>query len=76
LTKQDISQSIWITGDQCSTKNSALAAADKSIATVLMIESIARGNKLKYHKKKLVLIYSVVTLHDKCDSFLHDICVG
>ncbi len=60
MTKQDISQSIWITGDQCSTKNSALAAADKSIATVLMIESIARGNKLKYHKKKLVLIYSVM----------------
>lgn len=29
-------------------------------ATVLMIESIARGGKLKYHKKKLILIYSIM----------------
>lgn len=53
-------QVVWITGDQCSMNNTALAAASKNNSTVLMIESIARGNKLKYHKKKLVLIYSVM----------------
>ncbi len=51
---------IWITGDQCSMSNTALACADKSDAVVLLIESIERGKKLKYHKKKLVLIYSIM----------------
>ncbi len=40
--------------------NSALVAADKNNAMVVMIESVARGNQLRYHKKKLVLIYSIM----------------
>ena len=51
---------VWITGDQCSFNNSALCAAEQNSTTVLMIESVQRAQKLKYHKKKLVLIYSVM----------------
>lgn len=51
---------VWITGDQCTLNNTALRAADPNSSTVLMIESVQRGAKLKYHKKKLVLIYSVM----------------
>ncbi|MCW5821298.1 MAG: cryptochrome/photolyase family protein [Cyanobacteria bacterium TGS_CYA1] len=41
-------------------KNTALKSADKSNSVVLMIESVKRGNQIQYHKKKLVLIYSVM----------------
>lgn len=51
---------VWITGDQCSLGNTALKSVDPRTATVLMIESITRGSKLRYHKKKLTLIYSVM----------------
>lgn len=51
---------IWVTGDQCSMKNTALKDSDKSKSVVLMIESVARGNQIQYHKKKLVLIYSIM----------------
>lgn len=51
---------VWITGDQCSKNNGALVEADKDSTTILLIESVARGNQLKYHKKKLVLIYSIM----------------
>ncbi|MBY0549081.1 MAG: cryptochrome/photolyase family protein [Candidatus Obscuribacterales bacterium] len=40
--------------------NTALMAAQQDSSTVLMIESVQRGGKLKYHKKKLVLIYSIM----------------
>jgi deoxyribodipyrimidine photolyase-related protein len=52
--------SIWITGDQCSPRNSALADADPASAVVLMIESVARPAKPRYHKRKLVLCYAVM----------------
>lgn len=51
---------VWITGDQCSLNNTALDAANKTTSRVLMIESISRGNQIRYHKKKLVLIYSAM----------------
>lgn len=35
-------------------------SADKGNSIVLLVESIARGQILKYHKKKLVLIYSIM----------------
>lgn len=56
------SVTVWITGDQCSMTNTALLAAAESQTKprVLMIESIKRGGKIKYHKKKLILIYSVM----------------
>jgi deoxyribodipyrimidine photolyase-related protein len=49
---------VWITGDQCSPHHSALAASDPAQTVVLMIESIARGGMIRYHKRKLVLIYA------------------
>lgn len=51
---------VWITGDQCTQLNSALQGSDKSKTVVLMIESIARAQQRPYHKRKLVLIYSVM----------------
>jgi len=53
-------KTIWITGDQCSMKNTALKDADKTKSIILMIESVSRGNQIQYHKKKLVLIYSIM----------------
>jgi deoxyribodipyrimidine photolyase-related protein len=41
-------------------QNSALVDCDKKNTTVLMIESIARAKQRPYHKRKLVLIYSVM----------------
>ncbi|BDE07308.1 (6-4) photolyase [Vulcanimicrobium alpinum] len=41
-------------------RNSALAGADPARSIVLMIESVARGAMLPYHKRKLVLIYAVM----------------
>lgn len=55
-----MSTTVWITGDQCTLRNSALKVADKTRCRVLMIESTARGKQISYHKKKLVLIYSVM----------------
>lgn len=51
---------IWITGDQCSLNNTAFKGQDKQNTTVLFIESINRGTLVKYHKHKLILIYSVM----------------
>lgn len=51
---------IWITGDQCSPHNSALVGIDRTRAVVLMVESIERARQLPYHKRKLVLILSVM----------------
>ena len=51
---------IWITGDQVSPRNSALLGVDRSRASVLMIESLARSRRLPYHKRKLVLIFAAM----------------
>lgn len=51
---------IWVTGDQLSPRNSALAGVDRSFARVLMIESLARARQLPYHKRKLVLIFAAM----------------
>lgn len=51
-------QTVWILGDQLSLANAALARAEKKHDVVLMMESQARGSGLKYHKKKLVLVYA------------------
>ena len=58
MSKRDTT--IWITGDQCALHHPALVDADKSETTILMIESMQRGRRVKYHKLKLVLIYSVM----------------
>ncbi len=49
---------IWILADQVSPENSALLAADKADSVVLIIESKAHGNVVRYHQQKLVLVYS------------------
>ncbi|MBD5653965.1 MAG: cryptochrome/photolyase family protein [Candidatus Eremiobacteraeota bacterium] len=51
---------IWITGDQLTPRNSALAGADRSNACVLIVESLARARQLPYHKSKLVLIFAAM----------------
>lgn len=49
-----------MTGDQCSLRNSAFEGVDRATACVLIIESTARAQLVPYHKRKLVLIYSVM----------------
>jgi deoxyribodipyrimidine photolyase-related protein len=51
---------VWITGDQCTLRHTALAAADRSRTIVLMIESIERARLQRYHQRKLVLIYAAM----------------
>ncbi len=51
---------VWIAGDQCTIRNSALASVSRENAVVLMIESIDRGRLQRYHKRKLALIYAVM----------------
>jgi deoxyribodipyrimidine photolyase-related protein len=51
---------VWVTGDQCTPHNSALASVTRDEAVVLMIESIERGRLQRYHKRKLVLIYAAM----------------
>ncbi len=51
---------VWITGDQCTPRHSALAGLDRKAARVLMIESMARARQKPYHKRKLVLIYAAM----------------
>ena len=50
--------SIWILADQLSVENAALAAADRASSVVVIVESKARGEVLRYHQQKLVLVYS------------------
>lgn len=51
-------KTIWIIGDQLPPGNSALPLASKESDHILIIESRNRGHYLKYHKKRLALIYS------------------
>jgi deoxyribodipyrimidine photolyase-related protein len=53
-------KTVWILGDQLSPQNSALTACSPGDAVVLMIESQSRGSRVRYHKKKLVLLYSAM----------------
>ncbi|MBV9673906.1 MAG: cryptochrome/photolyase family protein [Verrucomicrobia bacterium] len=52
-------KTVWILGDQLLARNAALLNVEKD-AAVLMIESKARGTRIRYHKKKLVLVYSAM----------------
>jgi len=51
---------IWILGDQLGESNAALRQASKKDDCLLFIESRKRGAHLKYHKIKLVMIYSAM----------------
>lgn len=53
-------QTVWILGDQLSPSHAALAAAEKETTVVLMVEAKSRGSVLRYHRQKLVLIYSAM----------------
>jgi deoxyribodipyrimidine photolyase-related protein len=53
-------QTVWILGDQLSPEHAALAQTDPSESRVLMVESKARGSAFRYHKLKLVLVYSAM----------------
>ncbi len=54
------SRFIWILGDQLSHSHPGLRAGTKSKDRVVMIESRKRGGHVKYHRKKLVLVYSAM----------------
>ena len=51
-------QTVWILADQISPENAALAGADPAKSVVLIVESKARGEVVRYHQQKLVLVYS------------------
>lgn len=58
--RDSLRTTVWITGDQCSPFNSALAGCDPARTRVLMIESTTHARARPYHKRKLVLIYAVM----------------
>ncbi len=51
---------VYVFADQCSLRNTALADVDRNQTVVLMIESMERGRLQPYHKRKLVMIISVM----------------
>lgn len=51
---------VWITGDQCSPRNSALDGLDRETTVVLFVESLGRSRARRYHKRKLVLIFATM----------------
>lgn len=53
-------KTVWILGDQLSTEHAALGLTNSRESRVLMVESKARGSALRYHKLKLVLVYSAM----------------
>lgn len=55
-----MARTIWILGDQLTHRHSALAKADRDADVVLFIESRKRGAHIRYHQRKLVLIYSAM----------------
>jgi deoxyribodipyrimidine photolyase-related protein len=53
-------QHIFVLGDQLTTQVGPLSRADPAKTVVLMVESLARGRQLPYHKQKLGLLYSAM----------------
>lgn len=51
---------VWVLGDQLTLENAALAGCNPGETTVLMVESRARGGHLRYHRHKLVLVFSAM----------------
>ncbi len=51
---------VGVLGDQLSSQHAALAQTNPRASRVLMVESKARGSRLRYHKLKLVLVYSAM----------------
>ena len=53
---------IWVLGDQLWQRQSAIASceADKANAPLILIESIAHVKQRRYHKQKLILIWSAM----------------
>ncbi len=56
---------VWILGDQLLAQHPALATAEKLAGSrdqlrVLLVQSAARGRKLPYQRKKLVLLFSAM----------------
>jgi len=51
---------VWITGDQCTPHNSALAGLDRTTTRVLMVEPLSQWAAQPYHKRKLVLVFAAM----------------
>ena len=51
---------IWVLGDQLSPDNAAFSGFSPQTARILMIEARNRGRRLRYHRRKLVLVFSAM----------------
>jgi deoxyribodipyrimidine photolyase-related protein len=78
----EIVKYVLVLGDQLNIDDGLLGQCDPTATTVLMIESVARGRALPYHKQKLALLYSAmrhfkleleargfVVVYESCDTF-------
>ncbi len=53
-------ETIWILGDQLVRCHPAFERVERSTARVLMIESAAHARRVRYHKQKLVFLFSAM----------------
>jgi deoxyribodipyrimidine photolyase-related protein len=53
-------ETIWILGDQLVRLHPAFERVEHSTARVLMIESAAHARRVRYHKQKLVFLFSAM----------------
>ena len=53
-------QTVWIFDDQLTLQNTALAAADRQSAVIFMMERRTSAPHLRWHKIKLVMIFSAM----------------
>ena len=53
-------KTIWFLGDQLSLEHEALKTCGPNESAIFLIEAKARGSRLRYHRLKLVLIYSAM----------------
>lgn len=52
--------SVWILGDQLTPTGSALEGLRPDQCVLVMVESLARGRQLAYHKHKLILLWAAM----------------
>ncbi|MGQ9896336.1 MAG: cryptochrome/photolyase family protein [Acidobacteriota bacterium] len=53
-------ETIWILGDQLVRRHPAFEKVERSKTRVLMIESVAHARRVRYHKQKLVFLFSAM----------------
>lgn len=53
-------ETIWILGDQLVLHHPAFERVTRNTGTILMIESAAHARRVRYHKQKLVFLFSAM----------------